>query len=154
MVLTDSLPSITAVSSLFATSFQRWRNPTWFPQPCVKPGYLMNAPRPATACTSVRVGNASPSETHCCMPCRPTRYFRSSHAAGLFFESFAIEYDTVKARLPRVLSFGNGAVVNFTLGKVAIVGNIQLPSKANAARALPNASPHQLEPVWEGCAAR
>jgi len=66
-------------------------------------------------------------------------------AAGLFFESFAIEYDQRwKARLPCFLFIGNGAVVNFTPGKVAIVGNIQLPSKANAGPfSLPNASPHQ-----------
>src|SRR5207237_1228359 len=50
MVFTDSLPSMTAVSSLFATSFQTWRNPTWLPQPWVNCGYLVKALRPATAC--------------------------------------------------------------------------------------------------------
>src|SRR5690349_19828870 len=113
----------------------------------------MNAPRPGTARTSVRVGNASPSETHCCMPCLPTRYFSSSQAAGLFFESFAIEYDTVNARLPRLLPFGIGAVVNLTFGKLAIVGNIQFPSNAKATFCLPKASPHQLEPSLSGVAA-
>src|SRR5919204_1109097 len=107
---------MTAVSSLFATSFQTWRNPTWFPQPWTDAGYFVNAPRPATACTSLRVGSARPRLIHCCMPCLPTRYFSNVHAAGLFFESFAIEYDTTKARFPRFLSFGNGAVVNFTSG--------------------------------------
>src|SRR5262249_22739830 len=96
----------------------------------------------------------SPSETHCCMPWRPTRYFSSSQAAGLFFESFAIEYETVNARLPRRLPFGIGAVVNFTPGKLAIVGNIQFPSKAIATRCLPEASRHQLEPSLSGVAAR
>src|SRR5262249_8830533 len=122
--------------------------------PCTEDGYRMNAPRPGTARTSVRVGSASPSETHCCMPWRPTRYFSSSQAAGLFFEAFAIEYDTVNASLPRRLPFGIAAVVNFTPGKLAIVGNIQFPSNAMATFCLPKASPHQLEPILSGVAAR
>ena len=89
------------------------------------------------------------------MPTGPVRYFRSSHAAGLFFESFAIEYETVKARLPRVFPFGSGAVANFTFGNESLRnGNIQFPSNAIATFCLPNASPHQPEPSLSGVSAR
>src|SRR5437773_835091 len=59
MSLTLSLPCMTAVSSLLATSVHTCRKSTWFPQPCVNFGYLTNAPRPATGLTSLRVGSAS-----------------------------------------------------------------------------------------------
>jgi hypothetical protein len=111
MSFTVSLPWRTAVSSLFATSVQTWRKSTWFPQPCVNCGYFTKAPRPATGLTSLRAGNAKPSEVHFYAPVLPVSQLSSVQAAALFLESFAIEYAFVNARFPRVLPLGIGASV-------------------------------------------
>src|SRR5207249_8952444 len=100
---------MTAVNSLLATSVHTWRKSIWFPQPCVNFGYFTKAPRPATGLTSLRVGSANPSEVHFFMPVLPVSQLSSVQAAALFLESFAIEYEFVKARFPRVLPFGIGA---------------------------------------------
>jgi len=73
----------------------------------------------------------------------------------LFFESFAIEYETVKARFPKVLPFGSWLTPYETPGKVSCMyGSSQLPSKMIAAFCLPSASPHQPTPSCAGVWAR
>src|SRR5262249_35114493 len=111
--------------------------------------------RPPMALTSERDGSASPFETHSFWPCWPVSQLSSVHAACLCFESFAIEYETVKARLPPVFCPTIGKTPYRVFGYVDVMnGSSQLPSKMMAAFCLPSAVPHQSEPSLSGVAAR
>ena len=114
-----------------------------------------NAPRPPIAFTSDRDGSASPLDTQIFWPTGPVSQLRSVQAAGLFFASFAIEYETVNARLPPVLFLTIGKMPYRTLGYVVFMnGSSQLPSNAIAAFCFPSASPHQPAPSLSGVSAR
>ncbi len=73
----------------------------------------------------------------------------------MFFEAFAIEYETVNPRLALTLPFTIGPTPNLICGKfIGMYGISQLPSKMIAAFSLPSASPGQPTPSWVGVAAR
>ena len=62
----------------------------------------------------------------------------------MFCESFAIEYETVNARLPCCFCMSIRSVTKCVSGNVEDMnGNSQFPSKTIAACCLPSASPHQ-----------
>src|SRR5712691_5761597 len=79
----------------------------------------------------------------------------SCHAASLFLESFAIEYETVNARLPCCLFMTICSVANWTSGNVEDMnGNSQFPSKMIASFCFPSPAPHQPTLNLAGMSAR
>src|SRR5919204_4163187 len=89
------------------------------------------------------------------IPVGPSRYRSSVNAWLLCFESFAIEYETVKPRFPRVLFRTIGYDFHFTLGYCVFMASVtQLPSKMIEAFSRPRPSPHQLTPSCVGVWAR
>src|SRR5579864_1135118 len=152
---TDLLPAMTAVRSLFITVYAlaKWGLPK--PQPCAYGAALRNAWRPPMALTSLREGSARPFDIQIVWPRFEVSQDSRVHAACLFGVSFAIEYETVKARLPPVLSLTIGKTPYWTFGYVDFMnGRSQLPSMIIAALPLPSASPHQPEPSLSGVVAR
>src|SRR6266542_1990286 len=153
MSLTDSFPSITALSSLLAT-VQTLSQPAGQFQTCA---YRASASRGARlgagklTLTSERAGSARPLLVQSLIPVLPVRYVIRTQAACLFLEAGLVEYETVNASVAFVFPLGSGKNFQRTLGNVSgRYGNAQLPSNAIAAFSLPSASPHQPAPSLAG----